>query len=187
MLCFVKVAFPFELSRILDPEKITDWKVWKDLYCARPDNSKEFSTEDTSLSIIPIRSVEHIDFAVVQVLSSAQLIISLNKSITAPVGWLPLQAYLLTCFSVASISFTDGLLWSPLDNIIDISPLTLYPCVWYIECCNNNWWSRGISRCRDLFLSHTMAGLLRSCFRGDDNAVLYGNSSFTIVSAKRFI
>jgi hypothetical protein len=44
----------------------------------------------------------------------------LNKSITAPVGWLPLQAYPVTYFSVASISSTDGLLGSLLDNITDI-------------------------------------------------------------------
>jgi hypothetical protein len=62
-------------------------------------------------------------FAVAPVLSSAQLIMSFNKSITAPVGWLPLQAYPVTYFSVASISSIDGLLGSLLDNITDMSPL----------------------------------------------------------------
>jgi hypothetical protein len=56
MLFFVKVEFPFELSRILDSEKLAERKVWEDLYSVRPDNSKEASIDDTSLLTVLIRT-----------------------------------------------------------------------------------------------------------------------------------
>jgi hypothetical protein len=55
--------------------------------------------------------------------SSAQFTISLNKSTIAPVGWLPLQAYPDTYFSVAMISLTEGFSGGLLERIREISPL----------------------------------------------------------------
>ena len=49
--------------------------------------------------------------------SLEQLIVSLNKSIVAPVDSLPLHAYPVMYLSVAIISLTDGLSGSLFDNI----------------------------------------------------------------------
>jgi hypothetical protein len=55
--------------------------------------------------------------------------LSLNKSTIAPVGWLPLQAYPDTYFSVAMIPLTEGFSGGLLERIREISPFARQPCV----------------------------------------------------------